>query len=40
MKKVVTVFFVVLPSRKICCFKNAFDFAAIVGEAFSGDFDI
>ena len=37
---VVTVFFVVFPSGKSCCFKNVFDFAAIDGEAFSGDFDI
>lgn len=40
MKKLSQSFFVVLPSEKICCFKNAFDFAAIDGEAFSGDFDI
>ena len=37
---VVAVFFVVFPSGKICCFKNAFDFAAIDGETFGGDFDI
>ena len=40
MIDVVTVFFVVLPSGKICCFKNAFDFAAIGGGTFGGDFDI
>ena len=40
MKKLSQSFLLYCRAEKIGCFKNAFDFAAIDGEAFSGDFDI
>ena len=40
MKKLSQSFLLYCRAKKIGCFKNVFDFAAIDGEAFSGDFDI